>query len=181
MVKVIEQAMQLTEEWYGGRTAKRSGVPLINHIKEGVIVLRYYGASDEAIAAFILHPLFQADEDLASNLTVLHALDSIVVAHIMEYRNIANASLSSIVEYTNSDHNFNWEVKLKRQIKISPIMQVNLMLIADKVQNYKDFIIHHKGTHPRSEELDYYFIKWLEALSVSDQLFHKLCYVIKSS
>lgn len=41
------------------------------------------------------------------------------------------------------------------------------MLIADKVQNYKDFEIYHKSTHPRSKELDQYFKNWLQKLNIN--------------
>jgi hypothetical protein len=96
----------------------------------------------------------------------------------MEYRNIANASLSDIVGYDGSVIGDHWECKLKRPIKKSPIGPVNAMLIADKVQNYKDFITYHKDTHPRSVELDFYFKSWLETLLVPDQLFEQLCSLI---
>ena len=38
------------------------------------------------------------------------------------------------------------------------------MLIADKVQNYKDFLLYHKNTHERSDELDEYFNSWFKIL-----------------
>lgn len=34
--------------------------------------------------------------------------------------------------------------------------------------NYKDFELYHKGTHPRSQELDLYFRNWFFKLGVSD-------------
>lgn len=40
------------------------------------------------------------------------------------------------------------------------------MLIADKVQNYKDFRKHHLDTHARADELDFYFKTWLKELDV---------------
>ena len=80
----------------------------------------------------------------------------------LEYRNIANATLS------------NREITCAGDIKLSPLPEVNLMLVADKVQNYKDFLLYHKGTHERSEQLDRYFQLWLERLGVSPQKFKKL-------
>jgi hypothetical protein len=175
---MIDQAYRIVNAFYGDRCAQRSGVPLINHINEGVIVLDILRASDHAIAAYMLHPLFQNDSDLAGYQYMFHLLDPTVVAYIMEYRNIANASLSDIVGYDGSVIGDHWECKLKRPIKKSPIGPVNAMLIADKVQNYKDFITYHKDTHPRSVELDFYFKSWLETLLVPDQLFEQLCSLI---
>jgi hypothetical protein len=43
------------------------------------------------------------------------------------------------------------------------------MLIADKVQNRKDFELYHEATHPRSKELAMYFRLWLEKLGVSEE------------
>ena len=42
------------------------------------------------------------------------------------------------------------------------------MLIADKVQNRKDFLKYHYGTHKKSVELDIYFKNWLRALNVTE-------------
>jgi hypothetical protein len=44
------------------------------------------------------------------------------------------------------------------------------MLVADKVQNYKDFMIHHYGTHERSQALYIYFHKWFHALNIAKDL-----------
>lgn len=178
MVKVIDQAYKLTQEFYGDRCAKRSGVPLINHINEGVTVLNCLGASDEAIAAYILHPIFQNDKELEFYQVYFSILNPRVVGYVMEYRNIANASLSSIVDYDYSCDTGGWSLTLTHKIKTSPIGSVNLMLIADKVQNYKDFITYHKDTHHRSAELDFYFRQWLKELRVSISTFNHLCSVI---
>jgi len=48
------------------------------------------------------------------------------------------------------------------------------MLVADKVQNRKDFLAYHKGTHARSDELDYYFKLWLRRLDISEERYQEL-------
>ena len=42
------------------------------------------------------------------------------------------------------------------------------MLIADKVQNYKDFLLYHYGIHERSNQLNQYFINWLSYLGIDN-------------
>ena len=58
---------------------------------------------------------------------------------------------------------------------MSPLFEVNDMLIADKIQNKKDFMIYHFGKHERSEELHAYFDKWLDVLTIDNSGYQKLC------
>lgn len=155
------------EEFYGNRTAARSGVPLMNHINEGVRILEAIGAHPTAIEAYRLHPMYQNDNDLGDNYYKLVKLPQLVVLYVIEYRNIANASLSDIVKKTHWVDNDS-TLSLDRPIKISPLEQVNKMLIADKVQNWKDFKQFHLGKHVRSDELDFYFRSWFRALGISE-------------
>ncbi len=147
-------------EFYGARKAKRSGVPLMQHIEEGLAVLEAIGTTERTKRAYCLHPLLQADEDLlrtyergVSTLTD----DPAVLALALEYRNIANATLSPRLVNSADD------------IPLSPLDEVNDMLRADKVQNWKDFAAHHRGTHPRSAELERYFHLWHERLGLSPE------------
>jgi hypothetical protein len=149
------------ENQYGGRKARRSGAYLMNHIDEGLFVLRRrLGASEAACRAWCMHPIVQGDADLAQALRVgtLAGIATEVVILAMEYRNIANRFLSPMEEHPGYVD--------PRRIMLSPLREVNQMLIADKVQNYKDFILHHRATHPRADWLDRYFRAWLEALAV---------------
>jgi hypothetical protein len=67
------------EDYYGDKVARRSStyftqnkltseseVHLINHVDEGLYILKVFGASELAKRAFILHPLVQGDSDLAA-------------------------------------------------------------------------------------------------------------------
>lgn len=38
------------------------------------------------------------------------------------------------------------------------------MVLADKIQNRKDFRLYHKGKHKRSKQLSAYFDIWIEFL-----------------
>lgn len=154
---------RMISEFYSNRTAVRSGVKLMNHIDEGLIILDEIEASDYGKKAFCLHPLLQADADLKNHFTmVLAYTDPMTLLLAMEYRNIANSYLSDKIDTE-------WNLTL------SPLPEVNKMLVADKVQNRKDFLKYHYGTHPRSNQLARYFNKWLSALEVSDAMYVTLC------
>lgn len=159
---------KLISKHYGDRVARRSQVPLMNHINEGIAVLNGIGAVESTKQAFCLHPLFQADADLQENYYMGSFVDPYVLLLTMEYRNIANSYLSE-------------KVNTGQKIRLSPLLEVNQMLIADKVQNYKDFIAYHRGTHPRSNELDQYFNEWLVALEIDLDTYNSLCKQIETS
>ncbi len=73
-------------------------------------------------------------------------IDSIAIALSMEYRSVANRYLSRM------------ELRTPDTIELSPVAEVNKMLIADKVQNRKDFERYNRN-HPREEHLALYFDK----------------------
>ena len=151
-------AYRMISEFYGDRRSERSKVLLMNHINEGIAVLDDICASMDAIEAFCIHPMLQADEDLEQNLSyVSRHVSAYVVALALEYRSVANEYLSH-------------KVGSMTNIRLSPLAEVNDMLIADKVQNSKDFYLYHYDTHGRAEELDQYFRVWLEVLLLVDLL-----------
>lgn len=139
-------------EFYGEKRAERSQVPLIHHIEEGLEILSEIGASEFAKRAFCIHPIFQADVDLSENFQRANVVDGYVMMLVMEYRKTANAYLSKRI------------IQSIEEIELSPILEVNQMLYADKIQNQKDFQIYHANSHNRSQELEAYFKNWLERL-----------------
>jgi len=146
------------EVFYGNEISNRSGVRLMNHIDEGLAILEWIGASEEAKRAYCLHPIFQTDEILplyCDELSVNHK----ILVRVMEYRSVANEYLSKR------------EIQSIEEIRLSPLKDVNDMLIADKIQNRKDFEIYHEATHPRSKELAKYFKNWMERLNISEQMY----------
>jgi hypothetical protein len=153
--------------YYGDKRAERSGVLLMNHITEGLVILDEVGASEWAKRAFCLHPIVQEDEALGENFDWLQKFHPWVVALAMEYRWVANCYLSS---HPNQP---------VQEIYLSPLADVNDMLIADKVQNYKDFLIYHLETHPNASRLDQYFRQWLERLGISKDRFKELGKLLK--
>ena len=154
----------LIAEFYAGKKALRSGVPYMQHIDEGIAALVAIGADDITIEAYCAHPLVQADEDLMTNSgLVATRLSPVTLMMVLEYRNVANRGLSC---YQTDD---------PAQIYLGPAPGVRKMLIADKVQNRKDFLRYHYGKHEKSAELDRYFRNWLRALNVTEADYDKLC------
>jgi hypothetical protein len=156
--------------FYGERRAQRSGVLLINHIVEGLTVLDCIGATRAARDAFCLHPMFQADADLITNLPRVGEFNPYVMMLVMEYRARANESLSDRVIMLRGSSPA-WAGKSATP---GPLAEVRDMLVADKVQNYADFLTYHADTHPRAKELHFYFKHWLRELGVSLERFADL-------
>lgn len=150
-------------EYYGDKRAARSGVRYIQHIHEGLIVLDRIGASKLAAQAYCLHPIFQSDDALKewvarpAGSDVLKAfgfrLSTTAIVLAMEYRKAANSYLSFDQP---SDY------------CATPLPEVQDMLIADKVQNRKDFERYHAVTHPRHAELKTYFFNWMTILMIEE-------------
>lgn len=153
---------QLISEHYGDRCAERSGVRLMQHIDEGLEILDELGAADYVKAAFCLHPLLQSPEAYKENIFWLAGDTMIGVSAFntaLEYRRKANA-------YLCTPATDGWEVFPDVHEAVGVLLQdMRQMLLADKRQNQKDFLLYHQGTHPRSEQLTRYFENWLEYLS----------------
>ncbi len=150
--KSNSKAYDLIQNYYGDKQAKRSKLPLINHIDEGLILLSSMNATNIVIEAYCLHPILQSDEDFRNNKSFDFSginTESIILA--MEYRRVANSYLST------------GDLKQFAGISCEEIRQ---MLVADKVQNYKDFLIYHADNHKRSKELDQYFNNWFLILNI---------------
>lgn len=161
---------EIISNYYGDKMAKRSGVHLMNHIDEGLCILEKIGASEIAKRAYCLHPIFQSDESLIEGYSSLDlsGIESSVIIAVMEYRSVANEYLS----YR--------KVESLDEIRLSPLKDVNDMLIADKIQNRKDFEIYHKGIHLRSSELDLYFDNWMKKLGISSEFYDEVCKSLKN-
>ncbi|MEO1088035.1 MAG: hypothetical protein AAFY88_27700, partial [Acidobacteriota bacterium] len=119
---------------------------------------------------FCVHPICQSDRHLRRALTgeiKLAHLTGDVVALAMEYRRVANAYISTM------------KVRRGGAIALSPLDEVNAMLAADKVQNFKDFRLHicreFNGAPDRvSARYIAYFESWLERLGVDPTVFQQI-------
>lgn len=159
-------AYKIISKYYQDKTTNRSGVKLMNHIDEGLIILDKLKASYIAKDAYCLHPILQPDNELVHNMEdymdyfkYLHPKILIVA---MEYRSVANEYLSTRT------------ISSIDEIRLSPMKEVNDMLIADKIQNRKDFELYHIDTHERSPLLQEYFKNWLERLDISEDKYKEM-------
>jgi len=163
IVKIVDTTeYEIIQNYYGSKRATRSNVYYMNHIDEGLAILQWIGASAETKKAYCLHPIFQMDADLSENKDLQFSnVSQAIIVRAMEYRSVANDYLS--YRHINS----------LNEIRLSPISDVNEMLIADKIQNFKDFQLYHDGRHIRSYELNKYFNDWLYALGISQNLYQE--------
>lgn len=161
---MVHEHLDIIKKFYGDSRAKRSGIPLINHIIEGLDILQYLNASDMVKSAWCIHPIIQSDNDLIRELNrkMLHTADSSAILLAVEYRNIANSFLSRHVGNTQlSSIQLHVNDRLREILNTTHSETVRLMLIADKVQNFKDFIKQPPHTYHNADELNRYFRIWL--------------------
>lgn len=147
---------KVIRDFYGDTVAERSQVPLINHIREGVLLLEKWGCSDLETRAFCIHPLVQNNIPIVYNSNKPISMGAFSLAE--EYRDKANAYLCR----PDSDH-------INDILELAEILQhmskpCAWMLLADKVQNQKDFRKYHWFTHERGYQLEKYFNLWIETL-----------------
>ena len=151
---------------YGDRVARRSQVPLMNHINEGLAILQAIGGSYMAQRAFCIHPIVQ------NNVPIKVAeLDSYSLAE--KYTRFANSFLAG-------DPGKKW-IRSPHQLHANfgnQDMGIDCakMLYADKVQNRKDFTFYHKGNHENSERLEEYFDIWIRYLAHYQHALDRIVY-----
>lgn len=139
--------------YYAEQRAKRSNVLLMAHIEEGLAILDCLGSSSLAKKAFCLHPIVQNDIDIDLTWSEAYPLAD-------DYRNAANHYLcrpeTDWIKTVGDLHKHFEGFNFTRDL--------NDMLLADKIQNRKDFRMYHLGKHERSDELEAYFNLWIEWL-----------------
>lgn len=159
---------ELIKKHYANRKAKRTQIPLIAHITDGLELIdtekHIEGRTDTSLDvlkdAWCLHPLVQDTEELESNIRFLlreykDKPEPLELA--LEYRELANSYLcrEETDNYTDDS--------LKRLLQFYS-WDVKFLLLVDKVQNQSDFLKFHLGKHSRSSELKKYFERWIRVL-----------------
>ncbi len=139
---------------YGDRRAERSGILYMQHIDEGCAILKHMGCDLDTIDAFCYHPIVQSDADLLDTIRFSrYPVKSKTLTLALEYRQFANAYLA------------HRKIESISEFQLSPLSQVNQMLVADKIQNFKDLQLHNRGHH-NFEGLTKYFENWHEKLGI---------------
>jgi hypothetical protein len=145
------------ENYYGSAKAKRSGIPYINHIDEGCGILYLLNASSAAKEAFMLHPIYQAGDNTGNTsinmLSINMAKDYALIANKCLRHNYKDVHYTVLEEYLECE-------------------SIKHMLIADKIQNYKDFKNHIKKYEER-RDIEEYFLWWFDTLGVSHKFLNK--------
>lgn len=141
----------LIKNFYNDKKTFRSNVLLMNHIDEGLSILNNLGASLEAKKAYCLHPIVQNKENIDTSWSSVNALAE-------EYRDKANLYLCK------PENDYIETIEQLMDIVGYISEDCLYMLLADKIQNRKDFNLYHKKTHERSEQLTKYFNLWINFL-----------------
>ena len=167
--------------------AEYSSDPLLQRIDDGLVVLGEINATTDAMHAFCLHPIFQADKDLATALGDLNlaSFGPRAMALVMEYRSHANAWLPDKVRPIVAV-NLEGKVEKLRMAATGaptygPLEEVHHMLIASIVPRYKAMQDAPQGSEPLESEMAYYYGRWLSVLDVDGREYRSLCAAIDAA
>lgn len=158
---------------YGDTKAQRSNNYYMNHIDEGIYIIRYLGQEgthdiEDTCRAFCLHPLMQDDAEFLK-CKPLAKWSTRALMLSMEYRHVANSFLPKHMGI--------------REPPVSVLHpEVALMLKADKIQNRKDFEIYVTPVESK-EKIDLlraYFDDWFRVLNISEVNYRALVSDIQS-
>jgi hypothetical protein len=142
---------EVIRSFYGNKTASRSRFPLMRHIDEGLTILDKLEASDLAKRAFCLHPIVQNNEPIDVSWSTAYPL-------ACEYRDRANSYLC------RPETDYIVTTEQLYEVVGGMSKDCSYMLMADKRQNFADFINAHYLLHPRSDKLFNYFQLWIKYL-----------------
>lgn len=171
----LEKAYKTIQEHYGTNTTDRYNIPLMHHIDQGLLIMDFFVNTDsklysdqiicnqESKILFVLHPIFQNDEDYHKNYKIMDQLSGDLEILINHYRITANGHLLG-----NSDN-----------IILSRYPEVNMALFADKISNRYNFEKYYEKTHEKSSELRKYFKDWFYVLGISEPVYNRFCLFFK--
>lgn len=157
-------SFQQISRYYGATTTQRTKLPWINHIVEGVVLVQQLGGRIHAADAFCWHPLIQSDDTFLETLAEMQRYYNLntsgeVLVNTLGYRDAANRWLRGAVSKDN-------------QPKKHPLNDVNIMLMADKIQNRKDFEANEKlFSVEDASSLHYYFDSWFTTLGITPEIY----------
>jgi hypothetical protein len=167
---ITYRSYEVISKFYKGKATSK-GIPYINHIDEGVSHLINLAVPDDVVEAFILHPFVQCvnligtygetlltEKELEKHINIFE-LKPEIAYELLLYRKFANSYLcrpdTDDLEFAKCYGKVMTLVNHQSTVR---------MLIADKLQNYKDFWLYRKDNHKRSVHLVNYFETWLSIL-----------------
>lgn len=159
----VQGALNTVYAHYGDECAKRSGIPKINHISEGLRLLDYLEVHRPAKVAFCLHPIVQdgCGRDQWSQLYYTYGERVMYLLH--NYTAVANKFLPAAVVHRTRTGFKTIPIELPEDLD----GDVRWMLLADKIQNRKDYRANW-NKFPNWIQLADYFNAWMIALDLSD-------------
>lgn len=145
------EAYRAIEGYYESKYANRSGLHYMNHIDEGLALLKSIQVEQEVLDAYCLHPIYQ--DGVQDKYVELFDLPEVAQLYAHEYAIAANSYLpgSGAVD----------QIPFLRQ-------EVEIMLCIDKIQNRKDFELYN-ADHPNKEGLRDYFNDWFKVLRIPER------------
>lgn len=164
------------QEHFAARVAHHSGVPLLQHIEEGLVILGELDATEDAMRAFCLHPLFDSDEALIRfGQDYMNSVDAdpFIVLLVMEYRYRINA-------WRGTKHSCGGGSQMGQSHDSlpvpGPLEAVQQMLIATQVHGRKELVRQPlRGRDSPSVDRMLQFDQWLLALGVDSAEYEELC------
>lgn len=154
----------LISAYYGNKCTERSHIPLMNHIREGIKLLIAWDRPENEQRAFAIHPIIQNTGSLMVRTSL--PSDSRPIHHDVfdlakEYATKANSYLCR-----KETDGLTMEDDETELMELLGVMSPGCawMLLADKVQNQKDFRTYHWFSHPRATQLERYFNLWIRTL-----------------
>ena len=166
----VHKYYNVIKKFYKGKETSK-GIPYINHIDEGVGHLENLHVSDVVINAFILHPFVQCvnlkgtykdclltEKELEKHINIFE-IEPEIAFELLLYRKYVNSYLCR-----EATDNYNINDAFEDVKGLTKYPNTVKMLIADKLQNFKDFLLYRQD-HPRKEHLNNYFTIWLNILA----------------
>lgn len=153
-----ESAYSLISEEYKNKFSNRGKIPYINHIYQGLGILKLLNSDLDTKKAFCYHPIIQSGKTLDVN--------DYAVTLANDYSKIANKFLRS--EYKKYDL---YDIK-ELQGELVYQSEVREMLIADKIQNYHSFM-KNRMFFAEKDDIKEYFLWWFDVLKISHVFLNK--------
>ncbi len=172
---------RLIETIYASRRTRRSKVPHRNHIDEGLMILQALQATQVEAEAFCLHAPAQISYHFGARPTAasyrLTEPQGPRDTWLLQTRfplaadAVALAWRFAVQAEAFRPNHLNDEIEPP---SFTIDTAVRKLLIADKVQNRKDFERYHRDSHPRAPQLTQYFACWFALLEISEHVYQKM-------